>query len=674
MRVFDTYLVLFSTLILSFSGVAQSKKELAKLPVDNPNIKVLWDSLCVLNNQNKYYEAVPILHTLERDALKVGEIEVYIHVLENLATLHTYKGEFDLAITYYLKAYDSYEEVDSYPESYIHKNRCTIFARLADIYRLKGDIKKGLYYAYEGKKLLKYTSSKKPFLQLHNYLGVLHHLNGQFDSSYHYRKIFLEHIEPKDTNALNSANLGMASSFISIYDYDKAGEYMQTALQYTDKEKYPLNYAITLGEIGDLEMLKGNSFLAEKKMKACIQILEKSKNNFQRLLKYYPLYADILIKNNKLERSAAILAKAETLIQEENHSLKINYYFPKWDLAIRKKDADLSKEIYEQITPLLRADQLSNSVRFYALESRFFKLIGKDDKALTSLTKSVNLKDKLRSIKNVRAIENLELKYDTQKKDIEIYAANDLIRFQTYGMIIGGVMLLSLLFLLLRNTRNRKKILRQNSFITNSLSEKEILLKEIHHRVKNNLQVISSLLSIQSRSIKNIKAKEAILEGRTRVHSMSLIHQDLYKKDNLTGVRMDRYLGNLTRDLLETYNVSEGKISLNNNIEPLKLDVESVIPLGLIVNELMSNALKYAFPEDRDGSIEVILKEEDGYLYLQVGDNGIGLDEKQLKVKQDSFGHTLIKAFRNKLDAEINISANEGTIVSLKIAKYKKVV
>jgi two-component sensor histidine kinase len=130
----------------------------------------------------------------------------------------------------------------------------------------------------------------------------------------------------------------------------------------------------------------------------------------------------------------------------------------------------------------------------------------------------------------------------------------------------------------------------------------------------------------------------------------------------------------MTRDLLETYNVSEGKISLNNHIEPLKLDVESVIPLGLIVNELMSNALKYAFPEDRDGSIEVILKEEDGYLYLQVGDNGIGLDEKQLKVKQDSFGHTLIKAFRNKLDAEINISANEGTIVSLKIAKYKKVV
>ena len=137
---------------------------------------------------------------------------------------------------------------------------------------------------------------------------------------------------------------------------------------------------------------------------------------------------------------------------------------------------------------------------------------------------------------------------------------------------------------------------------------------------------------------------------------------------------MDRYLGNLTRDLLDTYNVSEGKISLNSQIEPLKLDVESVIPLGLIVNELMSNALKYAFPEDKDGVIDVSLKEDAGMLYLKVADNGVGLDQHQLQAKKDSFGHTLIRAFRSKLDAEIDISSERGTIVSLKIGKYKKVV
>ena len=674
MRIFNTCLILFSTLILALPAVAQSKNELAKMQVSDPAIKVLWDSLWVLNIQNKYYEAVPLLNTLEKEALKVDEIEVYIHVLENLATLNYYKGEFDLAIVRYLKAYESYDRVDKYEKSFVYKNRCTIMARLAEIYRLKGDIKNGLNYAHEGKSLLKYTDNKKPFIQIHSLLGELHHLNGQFDSSYHYRKIVLESIEPKDTNALNGANLSMASSFISIYDYDKAGEYLQTGLQYTNEQKYPLSYAQTIGKLGDLENLKGNTLLAEEKMKECIRVLENSKHNFKRLLEFYPIYAEILIKNNKLERAETILAKTDSLIQDDNQELKIAYYFPKWNLAIRNRNVELSKEVYQRILPLYREDQLSNSVQFYALESKYFKLIGENDKALASLTKSASLKDKLRGIQNVRAIENLELKYDTEKKDLEISAANDRIRFQTYGMILGIVMLIGLLFLLLRNMRNRREIEMQNGFITKSLSEKEILLKEIHHRVKNNLQVISSLLSIQSRAIKDVKAKEAILEGRTRVHSMSLIHQDLYKKDNLTGVRMDRYLGKLTHDLLETYNVSEGEISLNNDIEPLKLDVESVIPLGLIVNELMSNALKYAFPEDRDGAIDVLLKEEDGYLYLQVSDNGIGLDEVQLKSKQDSFGHTLIRAFRNKLNAEIDISTNEGTIVSLKIANYKKVV
>jgi len=655
-------------MILALSAIGQDREFVKNTPIADPLVQELWDSLWVLNEQHRYYETFPLLHQIVIEAERTDENRVLAYTYENLGSLHYYKGEMEQALDNFLKAYDVYKNNEAYG------SLCLIMTRVSNIYQHKGNMEKAMHYAYEAKGLLKYTTIKPPFITVHNDLGALYHINGQFDSSYHYKKIVLDNVDPTDTVFLNRANNNMASSFVSIYDYDKAEEYMNTALRYTNKKKHPLTFANTLADIGILESFKGNNYKAEEKLKEGILILETSKNGFRRLLEYYPAYADVLIKNNKLERAEAILQKADSLIQDDNQELKIAYLFPKWDLAIRNKKVELAKEIHIQILPLFREDQLSNSVRFYGLESNYFKLIGENDKALASLTKSVSLKDELRSIQNVRAIENLELKYDTEKKDLEIYAANDRIRFQTYGMIIGGVMLISLLFLLLRNTRNRKKIMKQNSFITNSLSEKEILLKEIHHRVKNNLQVISSLLSIQSRSIKNVKAKEAILEGRTRVHSMSLIHQDLYKKDNLTGVRMDRYLGSLTRDLLDTYNVSEGKISLNNDIEPLKLDVESVIPLGLIVNELMSNALKYAFPEDRDGVIDVLLKEEDGYLYLKVADNGIGLDEKQLKVKQDSFGHTLIRAFRSKLDAEIDISANRGTIVSLKIAKYKKVV
>jgi len=303
-----------------------------------------------------------------------------------------------------------------------------------------------------------------------------------------------------------------------------------------------------------------------------------------------------------------------------------------------------------------------------------FDLLEDKKNALRYFEKYSLLKDSLQTIQNAKAIQNIEIQFETEKKDIEIATVSNKIRLQRNGLLVGVALLFGLFVLLYFNEKSKKRISIQNKMISSTLKEKEILLKEIHHRVKNNLQVISSLLSIQSRSINDKKAKEAIVEGRTRVHSMSLIHQDLYKKDNLTGIRMDRYLGSLTKDLLDTYNISEGMIILDNQIEPLKLDVDSVIPMGLIVNELMSNALKYAFPENRDGKIAVLLKEQGASLLLQVSDNGIGMKEQQINSNSESFGYTLIRAFKNKLDAKIDIQSEGGTVVSLVINNYKKVV
>lgn len=216
------------------------------------------------------------------------------------------------------------------------------------------------------------------------------------------------------------------------------------------------------------------------------------------------------------------------------------------------------------------------------------------------------------------------------------------------------------------------EIENQNKIISAALDEKEILLKEIHHRVKNNLQIVSSLLGIQSRSIIDNKAKEAINEGRTRVHSMSLIHQDLYRKDNLTGVEMQNYLPKLASNLFDTYNIQGDHINLILDIDDIKLDVDTVIPIGLIVNELITNTLKYAFPGNRKGNLNISLTEINDTLLLIVVDDGIGLKQIQRETQEKSFGHSLIRAFKTKLDADIDISSLEGTSVSISIKKYKK--
>jgi len=219
-------------------------------------------------------------------------------------------------------------------------------------------------------------------------------------------------------------------------------------------------------------------------------------------------------------------------------------------------------------------------------------------------------------------------------------------------LIVASLFSLGILFTLFFRVRSKnKKINEQNSIISTALTEKEILLKEIHHRVKNNLQVISSLLSIQSRSISDVKAKEAILEGRSKVHSMSLIHQNLYQKDNLTGIQMNDYLPQLSNNLFDTYDINGDQIEIKTDVTPINLDVETVIPIGLIVNELITNCLKYAFFNGRKGTVEVKLKKQNDQLILEVLDNGIGLDIDELTKKKESFGHSLIRAFRNKLGA-----------------------
>lgn len=199
-----------------------------------------------------------------------------------------------------------------------------------------------------------------------------------------------------------------------------------------------------------------------------------------------------------------------------------------------------------------------------------------------------------------------------------------------------------------------------------------MLLKEIHHRVKNNLQVISSLLSLQQRQINDPKAAQAIQEGRNRVKAMALIHQNLYQDTDLVGVDASDYISKLTKNLIKNYKTEDKKIELYIDADPIKLNIDTIIPLGLVINELISNALKYAFVNKPSGAIDILLKSSSDTLTLSVIDNGKGLPEDFSVDHVSSLGFRLIKAFSNKLKADLKInSSNEGTKISLIIPHFK---
>ena len=138
-----------------------------------------------------------------------------------------------------------------------------------------------------------------------------------------------------------------------------------------------------------------------------------------------------------------------------------------------------------------------------------------------------------------------------------------------------------------------------------------------------------------------------------------------------TDEHMRDYMKNLSTSIISSYSLQPGQVEVEQDIEDITLDVETVVPIGLITNELLTNSLKYAFPDTKNGIIKIQLKEMSNQLQLRISDNGIGLDPQQLKLKEESFGHSLIRAFRNKLDATININGDNGTEVTIIMNNYK---
>ena len=246
--------------------------------------------------------------------------------------------------------------------------------------------------------------------------------------------------------------------------------------------------------------------------------------------------------------------------------------------------------------------------------------------------------------------------------------------FGVFILIIAGIFLFSfeLIFrlgkkLMEKSTALEDEIVRrqtaQNQTET-SLKEREILLQEIHHRVKNNLQIISSLLRLQSRHLDDPKSTEILNDSRSRIGAMALIHKILYKPTNIANVSIHEYIKELVLQLFDFYEVDSNRITLVTDLESISLNIETATPFGLIINELVTNSLKYAFPDSRRGIISVALKrtgqDSRGYVF-RISDNGIGLPTDLDISKTESLGLSLVVNLTEKqLQGQIKVATNQG--------------
>jgi two-component sensor histidine kinase len=195
-----------------------------------------------------------------------------------------------------------------------------------------------------------------------------------------------------------------------------------------------------------------------------------------------------------------------------------------------------------------------------------------------------------------------------------------------------------------------------------SLSEKETLLKEVHHRVKNNLQVIASLLRLQADGIGDPRLTTALRESQNRVESMALIHEQLYETEDLREVDLARHASLLALNLVHSYAIDEGRISWNVSIEAVPLAVDRAIPAGLILNELISNAFKHAFPDGRKGSLSIEGRRSDGHVVLEVRDDGVGMPEGADPARPKSLGLEIVAILTRQLKGTFEIERGCGAL------------
>jgi len=505
-----------------------------------------------------------------------------------------------------------------------------------------------------------------PFL--YTQLGYVYERRGQLDDAADYALKSLELGEKLgDKKAIAMAYSDLSNLFWKRGKFNKGLEYGLKSLEIFEARAInDLDYDFTL-------YLVGNNYLSLNKPSEALNYYERAINIGEQY-GFYNNLSDIYISLTDLYTSLSRYQEAEiagknaikyaSLLRNNNFMLMRSW------LSVGKlqnkqshfREAVLSLEKCLSIATDAFGDDYFLSLAYEAL-AKAYAGIKQYSKAYHAQVKFAKLKDAVFTKEADQRISKLQTEFEVAQKDNTIQLQEAQLQQEKTRQILITIIaafLLVILGLLYRSHQlNRKK----NQLLEKQNKEKEFLLKEIHHRVKNNLGVVSGLLALQSEKIEDPNVKDAMMESQNRVNSMSLIHQRLYQGENLANIDMKDYFMNLSAHVLDSFG-AKNRITIKCNMDTVEFDIDNAVPLGLIVNELLTNALKYAFPNNKEGKIIITLKAQNTNTYqLEVADNGIG--QSGNNVQGSGFGTQLINLLAVQLGGKLESDFIDGTKVVL---------
>jgi two-component system, sensor histidine kinase PdtaS len=363
-------------------------------------------------------------------------------------------------------------------------------------------------------------------------------------------------------------------------------------------------------------------------------------------------------------------------------------------ISMKRRQYLKAREYFEKhfTTPAMAMRTLFTDMKVYRSLLVVDSMLGDHASTISHIKKYTQLLDSSFKVTKIRQAEELQVMYQIHEKESQIASLTQQAKLEkansqqaalqknvTIAGIIAVLVIAGLLYWQNRFkqknnkliTANNKEITLKNEQLQQLLSDKEWLLKEVHHRVKNNLQIVMSLLNSQSAYIDNEAAITAIQDSRHRLHAIALIHQKLYKSENISLIAMPAYINELVTYLYDSFDTGK-RIVFEQAVEPVSLDVSQTIPLGLIINESIVNAIKYAFPGQRKGVVSIRLQHAGAdHLVLDISDDGVGLPP-QFDIKEhNSLGLDLMKGLTKQLNGNLSIESNKGVHVMVRFIMAK---
>lgn len=587
--------------------------------------------------------------------------------------------------------------------------------QLSRLYNLAEDSQEtdslaSFHHAHEGLQLAKSKGNAKWQSRMHQLVGQLMYTANQPDSSlYHFKQALAIAEQVKEKREIAKSNFFLAkchayyfSSFTIAFNHsldalhvweelkDKhkivASYYQLSDLLYNqEKPQESLEYAMKskelAEEIGDIDGLCGAyysigyAYLQLGEAANAIPYLEKLLAERRKQGDDKQIATALNARGNayKLNRE---YSKA-TVDYEEGLALtrQINYqrYIPVFinnighNYMLQEDYASALPYVKEGMGIMEKAGQNVNAVEGYQNLYLIYAGLGQFENAYEYQLKYNAARDYAFTLEKESISADLQTKYETKKKESTISFQLQQIEQQKtrQWFFIAFAVLLGIFSLVLyRNYATKQKLNKQlgssNEELETKNKQNELLLKEIHHRVKNNLEVVSSLLALQSRQLEDKGAKSAMHESQNRVQSMGIIHQKLYQGKNLAAIEMKDYFINLGEGILDSYGKTE-QVNIDYLMDEMELDVDTAVPIGLIVNELLTNSLKYAFADHSNPNIQIQLERlKNESLQLKVSDNGIGKNDSDI-VKGTGFGSQLIELLTDQLEGAMNYITEEGS-------------